>query len=92
MFKLDGDAPVRRELAIRFKEAIEALPFQIPELVDAVVNINENADEQWDMVLTARVNTWPELPVYAAHPAHLAAVAIIKPALAGRACVDFQDR
>lgn len=92
MFKLDGDAPSRRELAIKFKNAIEALPFQIEELVDIRVDLNENAAEQWDMVLTAHVETWEQLPVYASNPAHVACVELIKPRLAGRACVDFADQ
>lgn len=91
MFRLDGDAPSRHDLALRFKNAIEALPFQIDELVDIRVDLNENPAEQWDMVLTARVNTWEDLPLYANNKAHLACVELIKHNLIGRACVDYAD-
>lgn len=92
MFRLAGTQPEVTKLALKFKQAIEALPFQIDFLVEANVFINENPNEQWTMVLQSKVDTWQQLADYAAHPAHVAAVAIIKPAIEQRACVDYSDQ
>ena len=43
----------------------------------------------WTMVLESKVESWENLAVYAEHPSHRAAVALIKPLLAERAAVDF---
>lgn len=89
MFRLEGQGTA--EAAARFKDAIEALPAQIPQLVSAEVGINDDPDAgNWTIVLTATCADYADLAAYAAHPAHLACVAIIKPLLAARACVDYQ--
>lgn len=89
MFRLEGDGPATADAALRFKDAIEALVFQIPALVEATVGINANPNEKWTLVLSSKVETWEALAEYAGHKAHLDAVAIIKPYIAERACVDF---
>ena len=52
--------------------------------------INENPNEDWDIVLTATVPTMADIDVYAKHPAHVAAAAIIAPLKEARACVDYE--
>ncbi len=89
MFRLEGEGPEVAQAALRFKDAIEALVFQIPQLVEASVGINANPAEKWSMVLQSKVESWDDLAAYAGHPAHLAAVALIKPMIAERAAVDF---
>lgn len=89
MFKLQGDADVRRETALRFKAALDALPDQIDVLQSIEVALNENPAEDWDIVLTAIVPTMADVAVYAKHPAHMAAAAIIKDVKQLRACVDY---
>lgn len=89
MFRLEGDGPLTAEAALKFKVAIEALVFQIPQLVEATVGINANPKEKWTLVLESKVENWDDLAAYAGHPAHLAAVALIKPYIAERACVDY---
>ena len=89
MFKLQGSDELRRETALRFKAALEALPEQIDVLQSIEVGINENPDEQWDVVLTAIVPTMADVATYAKHPAHVAAAAIIKDVKELRACVDY---
>ena len=88
MFKLQGDDKVRRETALRFKAALDALPGQIDVLQSIEVAINENPSEDWDVVLTAVVPTMADVATYAKHPAHVAAAAIIKDVKQLRACVD----
>ena len=88
MFKLQGSDELRRETALRFKAALDALPEQIDVLQSIETALNENA-EDWDIVLTAIVPTMADVAVYAKHPAHVAAAAIIQDVKELRACVDY---
>lgn len=89
MFKLQGTDQVRRDAALRFKTALDALPAQIDVLQSIEVALNENPVEDWDVVLTAIVPTMADVATYAQHPAHVAAAAIIKDVKQARACVDY---
>ena len=89
MFKLQGSDEKRREVALRFKAALDKLPEQIDVLQSIEAALNENPAEDWDIVLTAIVPTLEDVATYANHPAHLAAAAIIKDAKQARACVDY---
>lgn len=89
MFQLQGSDEVRHETALRFKQALEALPSQIDVLQSIEVGLNENPSEDWDIVLTAIVPTMGDVAIYAKHPAHVAAAAIIKDVKRMRACVDY---
>lgn len=91
MFRLEGDAATVARAALGFKDAIEALVFTIPFLVEASVGINSNPAEKWTLALTSKVESWEALAAYATHPDHLKAVAVIKPLIAERACVDFES-
>lgn len=88
-FKFKGDESVRRKAAEDFKAALMALPEQIDVLRSMEVGINENPAETWDLVLTAIVDKMEDVEVYAKHPAHVAAAAIIAPVKDSRACVDY---
>ena len=90
MFKLKGDNQSRRETALRFKAALDALPEQIDVLQSIETALNENPGEDWDIVLTAVVPTMDDVATYAKHPAHVAAASIIKDAKESRACVDYE--
>lgn len=89
-FKLSGTPSERREIAGRFKSALLALPAQIDVLRSMEVGINENPDEDWDVVLTAVVPTMDDVSVYARHPAHVAAAALLAGHKEARACVDYE--
>lgn len=88
-FRLKGTAEERRETAEKFKRALEALPERIDVLRSIEVGINGNPAEDWDVVLTAVVPTLEDVARYAAHPAHVAAAALIAGHKADRACVDY---
>lgn len=88
-FKFTGNAEERLSLAREFKAALEALPAEIDCLQTMEVGINENPAESWDLVLTAIVGNLEEVEVYAKHPAHVAAAAIVKGRVEARACVDY---
>ena len=90
MFKLHGSDELRRKIAEDFKAALLALPEKIECLQSMEVGINENTAEDWDVVLTAIVPTWKDVNIYAKHPAHAAAAAILGPYKEARACVDFE--
>lgn len=88
-FKFKGDDNKRRQVAEKFKAALLSLPEQIDVLRSMEVGINENPNEQWDLVLIAVVDKMEDVDIYAKHPAHVAAAAIISEVKDSRACVDF---
>lgn len=89
MFRLEGQG--HGEAARNFKTAIEALPAKLPQLISAEVGINDGPDAgNWTLALAAECRNYDDLAVYASHPLHLECVAIIKPFIAGRACVDYK--
>lgn len=89
-FKLTGTPEERKEVALKFKAALEALPEQIDVLRSMEVGINENPNETWDVVLTAVVDTMADVDVYAKHPAHVAAAGLLAGHKESRACVDYE--
>lgn len=90
MFKLSGTPQERLEVAVKFKEALLALPGQIDVLRSMEVGINENPAEKWDVVLTAVVPTMADVAVYANHPAHVAAAGLLADHKEDRGCVDYE--
>ena len=90
MFKLTGTAEERLKVATQFKDALMALPEQIDVLQSMEAAVNENPDEQWDVVLTAVVPTMADVEVYAKHPAHVAAAALLAGHKELRGCVDYE--
>ena len=89
-FKLKGTDAQRHNAAVEFKNALLALPELIDVLVSMEVGIIQNPSEDWDVVLTAVVPSMADVEVYAKHPAHVAAAAIIAPLKEARACVDYE--
>lgn len=89
-FKLTGTPEERKEIALKFKAALEALPEQIEVLRSIEVGINENPAETWDVVLTAIVDEMADVEVYAKHPAHVAAAGLLAGHKENRACVDYE--
>lgn len=89
-FKLTGTPEERMDVATRFRDALLALPAQIPVLESMEVGINANPAESWDLVLTAIVPTMADVDVYANHPAHVAAAGLLTGHKADRACVDYE--
>lgn len=89
MFKLHGSDELRCKIAEDFKAALLELPEKIDCLEGMEVGINENPAEDWDVVLTATVPTMKDVAIYAKHPAHVAAAAILGPYKEMRACVDY---
>lgn len=90
MFKLQGSAEERLDVARRFKDALLALPAVIDVLHSMEVGINENSAESWDVVLTAVVDNMEDVAVYANHPAHVAAAGLLVGHKESRACVDYE--
>lgn len=89
-FKLTGTAEERLAVANQFKDALLALPEKIEVLRSIEVGVNENPAENWDVVLTAVVDTIDDVSVYAKHPAHVAAAGILAGHKEARACVDYE--
>lgn len=89
-FKLTGTPDERLAVARSFKEALETLPAVIEPLQSIEVGINSNPGEDWDVVLTALLPTMADVAVYATHPAHVAAAALLAGHKDSRACVDYE--
>lgn len=90
-FKLTGTPDERREIANKFRDALLKLPQQIEVLKEIQVGLNANPAEDWDITLIATVPQMADVAVYATHPAHVAAAAIVAPHKEARACVDFYE-
>lgn len=88
-FQFLGNKEERLAVARAFRDALVALPEQIECLKAIEVGINENPKEEWDLTLIADADSPEDIAAYSAHPAHLAAVEIIKGHKANRACVDY---
>lgn len=89
-FKLSGTADERRDVAVKFREALLGLPAVIDVLQSMEIGINGNPAEDWDVVLTAVVPTMGDVEVYAKHPAHVAAATLLAGHKEARACVDYE--
>lgn len=89
-FKLKGTPDERLAASRKFKQALEELPQVIDCLQSIEVGVNENPAEDWDVVLTAVLPSMQDVAVYAKHPAHVAAAAIVAPLKESRACVDYE--
>ena len=89
MFKLKGSDEERKALVERFSAALLELPAIIPELQSMETGLNVNPAEAWDVVLIAEGASLDDIKAYGAHPAHQAAVDIIRPHIEARACVDY---
>jgi len=90
MFKLKGSTGERLHVATAFKNALLALPAQIDVLKSIEVGLNQNPAEDWDVVLTAVVPTMADVEIYAKHPAHVAAAALLGANKEMRGCVDYE--
>ncbi len=80
----------RAEIIANFKQAIEALPMSIPFIRNISVAANVNPEEKWDVCLSSTFDSLDDVRAYAVHPNHVAAATLIKPHVAGRACVDAE--
>lgn len=90
MFRLQ-DVEAAAGAKADFKTKIEELPAIIPELASVQVLVNDGlAQGNWTLGLIADCKNYADLDVYSKHPAHLACVAIIKPYIEQRACVDAE--
>lgn len=79
----------KRDIAVRFKTAIEALPEVIGFIGKIEVGLNINENEKFDIALYSEFKTLDEVKAYSAHPSHVAAAGILTGHVDERACVDF---
>lgn len=92
LFKLKSDveASVKEAVMHDFKQAIEALPVQIPFIKHVEVGLNINPDEQWNIALYSEFDTLEQVKAYAIHPAHVAAARLLADVKESRSCVDYE--
>lgn len=79
----------KRDIAVRFKTAIEALPEVIGFIGKIEVGLNINENEKFDIALYSEFKTLDDVKAYSAHPSHVAAAGILAGHVDERACVDF---
>lgn len=79
----------KRDIAVRFKTAIEALPEVIGFIGKIEVGLNINENEKFDIALYSEFKTLDDVKAYSAHPSHVAAAGILTGHVDERACVDF---
>lgn len=92
MFKLNDELidEKKMEVAMIFKQAIEALPEKIDCIRSIYVGININAAEKWDICLESSFDSLEDVKTYSTHPEHIKAAQTIKAYKADRACCDFE--
>lgn len=90
IFKFKGDEAQRSLLAKDFAIALRELPAKISLLKAIDVGMNINRNENSDLVLTAIVEKMEDVAIYSTHPAHVAAVNIVKDNIEFRACADYE--
>ncbi len=89
IFQLD-EVEATQEKLQEIKSALENLVEFIPVLSKMEVGINVNPDEKQQLVLVADIASLEDVDVYAKHPKHLEAAALIKPIAKLRTCVDYE--
>jgi hypothetical protein len=92
MWKLNADDPAGQKTAVAaMAGALEPLVGQIEGLESLTVRANTaNANANWDVILVSTHPTVDALAVYATHPLHVAAGAVVKANTRERASVDVE--
>ena len=80
----------KRDIAVRFKTAIEALPEVIGFIGKIEVGLNINPGEQWHIALYSEFDSLDDVKYYAQHPDHVAAGKLLAHVKESRACVDYE--
>jgi hypothetical protein len=86
LFKTKQNAPLQE-----FKEKIENLKNEIPEIIDIKVGIDIKFDPtSSDFCVITDLNNTEDLEIYANHPKHLEVIEFLKPYITERKVVDFK--
>ena len=64
----------KKDVMVRFKAAIEALPEKIDFIRQVFVGLNCNPAEKWDICLESTFDTLEDVKAYSVHPDHVAAI------------------
>lgn len=90
-WNLVGDSEAERADGFAaVKQALESLVGVVPGLVDLAVDRNGvDIDGNYDLGLVAHFLTEVDLRGYIVHPAHLAAVDVVKAHTSGRFAIDW---
>lgn len=92
MWKLNAtDSEGKKTAADAMAAALEPLVGQIDGLEALAVRANTaNAEANWDVILVSDHTSVEALAVYATHPLHVIAGAVVKANTRERASVDFE--
>ena len=93
MWKLKADAgeAAKADNATAMKRRLEALRDIIPEIRRLEVGLTiKDSERAADAVLMAEFDSWADLAIYSAHPAHQEVVAFIRGIVSESRVVDYQ--
>jgi hypothetical protein len=92
MWRVVGDSAPEKQAAVEaIAGALEPLAHVIPGIASLKVSANVPADPQnYDAVLVGDYDTLEALEGYLVHPAHVAAVVVVRANSTARAAIDFE--
>ncbi len=89
--KAEAEGPTASEPAAEIKRRLEALPAQIPQIVDLEVGFNFNpAAVAMDVCLYSTFESATALQAYQVHPAHVAVKDFIGTVVQRAVVVDYE--
>lgn len=82
----------KRERILLLKEALEKLPFTIPEIetLEVGIQINNRAAGSCDIILNSSFLSEAALETYQKHPEHIKVVALLRSLTYEKRVVDYQ--
>lgn len=94
LWTLKEDTPFgkKEEAKMLLRGKLLALKDTITEIraIDVKFNISENAQDNFDICLSAEFDSYQDLDIYQKHEEHLKVVEIVKQLRIDRACIDYE--
>lgn len=90
-FKAFDSAEEKKNYFCRLEKAFDGLDKSIPEIKFLQIGFDQlQSDASFDFVVNVDIENMEALPVYANHPEHQKAVAVIKEMAAERKVIDYE--
>lgn len=90
-FKAFNSTEDKKNYFDRLKKAFENLDERIPEIKFLQIGFDQlQSDASFDFVVNVDIEHLEDLPLYANHPEHLKAAAIVKEMAADRKVIDYE--
>ena len=90
-FKAFDSAEEKKNYFDRLTKAFDGLDERIPEIKFLQIGFDQlHSDASFDFVVNVDIENMEALPVYANHPEHLKAAAVVKEMAAERKVIDYE--